>query len=119
MASDDVAGRVRRGRISAPVAPVRRNRVRARITVRWVVAPVMAAVWCWAVADVVARPDEVRPLEATIAAGGWGLSLLPVQCVPQSASHGGIRAWRRRWRPAASDPPRTGGLPGETPGGVT
>ncbi|WP_399084937.1 hypothetical protein ACGH2B_05475 [Streptomyces sp. BBFR2] len=43
---------------------------------------VAGAVWWWAVARLVWWPAATGPVESAVAAGGWGLSLLPVHCVP-------------------------------------
>ncbi|MEV6319016.1 hypothetical protein [Streptomyces sp. NPDC051776] len=53
------------------------------------VGPVLAGAWCWAVVRLAVVPGEAGPLEVTIAAGGWGLSLLPVHCVPASEARAG------------------------------
>lgn len=56
-------------------------------------------------------------LEGTIAAGGWGLSLLPVHCVPKSRAAGAVGSdrwwayWRDAWRRRGS-----GEGPGPAPG---
>jgi hypothetical protein len=73
--------------------------------VRWVVAPVLAGVWGWAVLRLAVQPDQSGPLEAAVAAGGWGLSLLPVHCVPaaEAAAERATRASRRRRSGAESD----------------
>ncbi|WP_432096138.1 hypothetical protein [Streptomyces sp. bgisy100] len=70
-------------------------------------AVLLAAVWCWATLRLVTRPAEAGPVEMAVTAGGWGLSLLPVHCVPKAAAGAGpaagavrkvTRAWRhRRW----------------------
>ncbi|MGP4003762.1 hypothetical protein [Streptomyces sp. 8N706] len=84
------------------------DRIPAGRVARRFVAPVLAAIWCWAVLRLVAQPAEAGPVEAVVAAGGWGLSLLPVHCVPKTAAAGAggaaaagvarrvARAWRRR-----------------------
>ncbi|MEV5844953.1 hypothetical protein AB0M32_23585 [Streptomyces sp. NPDC051985] len=67
--------------------------------VRWGVALGLAAVWWWAVLRLVFA-DGAGALEGTVAAGGWGLSLLPVNCVPRVRAAGalGPRRWRTAWR---------------------
>ncbi|MER5968719.1 hypothetical protein ABT112_03070 [Streptomyces sp. NPDC002055] len=71
-------------------------------------ALLLGAVWCWATLRLVTRPAEAGPVEMAVTAGGWGLSLLPVHCVPKAAAGAGgpaagvvrkvTRAWRhRRW----------------------
>jgi hypothetical protein len=76
--------------------------------VRWAIAPVlvgMAGVWCWAVLRLAVEPAQSGPLEAAIVAGGWGLSLLPVHCVPASEAKPDrlTRAWCRRRSGGGSD----------------
>lgn len=71
----------------APRAPNDRPRVRVRVRVRpkeaamvrrWVPALVLGGVWWWAVLRLVLEPAHAGPVEGAVAAGGWGLSLLPV-----------------------------------------
>lgn len=50
--------------------------------------------WC-AVARLAVVP-EAGLLEAAVAAGGWGLSVLPVHCVPKARAGGALGAGR--WR---------------------
>ncbi|MFJ4966241.1 hypothetical protein EES43_22245 [Streptomyces sp. ADI96-02] len=52
---------------------------------RWVPALVLGGLWWWAVLRLVLEPDRAGVVEGAVAAGGWGLSLLPVH----------VRAWRR------------------------
>ncbi|MFB9636021.1 hypothetical protein [Streptomyces spiralis] len=55
--------------------------------VRWagaLVALGLGAVWWWAVLRLVLSGDA-GVLEGAVAAGGWGLSLLPVHCVPKDS----------------------------------
>ncbi|MFE8915634.1 hypothetical protein [Streptomyces globisporus] len=72
---------------------------------RWVPALVLGGLWWWAVLRLVLRPDQAGLVEGAVAAGGWGLSLLPVHVasvasvVPlgSGAAPGRLtRAWRRR-----------------------
>ncbi|MEU6935859.1 hypothetical protein ABZ943_03955 [Streptomyces rubiginosohelvolus] len=73
---------------------------------RWVPALVLGGLWWWAVLRLVLRPDQAGLVEGAVAAGGWGLSLLPVHVasvVPLGPSRGSgaspgrlTRAWRRR-----------------------
>ncbi|MEW2403515.1 hypothetical protein [Streptomyces sp. NPDC046862] len=51
---------------------------------RWGAALGLGALWWWGVLRLALAPDA-GPVEAAIAAGGWGLSLLPVHCVPKGA----------------------------------
>ncbi|MFE1369691.1 hypothetical protein ACFW84_36390 [Streptomyces anulatus] len=45
---------------------------------RWVPALVLGGLWWWAVLRLVLRPEQAGLVEGAVAAGGWGLSLLPV-----------------------------------------
>ncbi|MFF8945603.1 hypothetical protein ACF1A5_25640 [Streptomyces sp. NPDC014864] len=49
----------------------------------------MALVWWWAVLRL-ALADDAGVLEGAVAAGGWGLSLLPVHCVPKPGATGTV-----------------------------
>ncbi|MET9784517.1 hypothetical protein [Streptomyces canus] len=71
----------------------------------------LGALWWWAVARLVLTPDA-GGLEGAIAAGGWGLSLLPVHCVPKARAAGAVGAgrWRQAWR--AGRPAEAGGSGG-------
>ncbi|MEV0979694.1 hypothetical protein [Streptomyces sp. NPDC049915] len=78
----------------------------------------LAAVWWWAVLRLALSP-AAGALEGAVAVGGWGLSLLPVHCVPKGRAAGAVRAgrWREAWgggavRSGAVDP---GGMTGDTP----
>ncbi|WP_369029284.1 MULTISPECIES: hypothetical protein [Streptomyces] len=51
-------------------------------TVRWGALLGLGAVWWWAVLRLALAPGA-GVLEGAVAAGGWGLSLLPVHCVPK------------------------------------
>ncbi|MFF8987260.1 hypothetical protein ACF08E_28290 [Streptomyces globisporus] len=58
---------------------------------RWVPALVLGGLWWWAVLRLVLRPEQVGLVEGAVAAGGWGLSLLPVHVasvVPLGSSKG-------------------------------
>ncbi|RII09497.1 hypothetical protein DSC45_30930 [Streptomyces sp. YIM 130001] len=63
-------------------------------SVRWRVlgALGLGLVWWWAVLRVVFVPEAAGVLEGAVAAGGWGLSLLPVHCVPRERAAGVRRA---------------------------
>ncbi|WP_018564734.1 hypothetical protein [Streptomyces sp. PsTaAH-124] len=59
---------------------------------RWGAALALGALWWWAVLRLVLT-DGAGVLEAAVAAGGWGLSVLPLHCVgAPSASPGPDRA---------------------------
>ncbi|CAL9418329.1 hypothetical protein [Streptomyces sp. Tu 3180] len=64
----------------------------------------LGALWWWAVARLLLVPGA-GALEGAVVAGGWGLSLLPVHCVPKGRAEGVLAAgrWRRAWR-AGTDP---------------
>ncbi|MFF3350269.1 hypothetical protein [Streptomyces sp. NPDC002779] len=79
---------------------------------RWGAALGLGALWWWAVLRLAVAPDA-GALEGAIAAGGWGLSLLPVHCVPKTRAVGALATgrWVRAWRTAgvttASPRPRS------------
>ncbi|WP_155058315.1 hypothetical protein [Streptomyces blattellae] len=71
---------------------------------RWGVALGLGVLWCglgvlwwWAALRLALAPDA-GVLEGAVAAGGWGLSLLPVHCVPKGRAPGAVQAGR--WREA-------------------
>nr|WP_256362942.1 hypothetical protein [Streptomyces sp. TRM70350] len=80
--------------------------------VRWGAVLGLGAVWWWAVLRLATAPDA-GALEGAVAAGGWGLSLLPVHCVPRGRAAGslGRAAWRaaRGAATRASPRPRSDG----------
>ncbi|MFE7467442.1 hypothetical protein ACFU6R_25520 [Streptomyces sp. NPDC057499] len=45
---------------------------------RWVPTLVLGGLWWWAVLRLVLDPADAGLVEGAVAAGGWGLSLLPV-----------------------------------------
>ncbi|MER5181896.1 hypothetical protein ABT009_26680 [Streptomyces sp. NPDC002896] len=59
--------------------------------VRWASAVGLGALWWWAVLRLALAPDA-GALEAAVAVGGWGLSLLPVHCVPKKRATGVVGA---------------------------
>ncbi|MEU8763791.1 hypothetical protein [Streptomyces sp. NPDC048659] len=65
---------------------------------------VAGGLWWWAVLRLLLVPGEAGPVEGAVAAGGWGLSLLPVHVAASS-----------RRRAAASGRPDAQGTPGEVP----
>lgn len=77
----------------------------------WAVGGLLAGVWCWAVLRLLLQPGRAGFVEGLVAAGGWGLSLLPVHCTPRTRADGGgeaggaggavLRALRRWWRGGA------------------
>lgn len=66
---------------------------------RWGAALGFGALWWWAVLRLALAPDA-GALEGAVAAGGWGLSLLPVHCVPKARAAGAVAAgrWTEAWR---------------------
>ncbi|MEH0408731.1 hypothetical protein QA804_06550 [Streptomyces scabiei] len=76
--------------------------------VRWGAALGLGALWWWGVLRLALVPDA-GAVEGAVAAGGWGLSLLPVHCVPKGrapgrpgarqGARGVVRFWRTRWGP--------------------
>lgn len=59
---------------------------------RWVPALVLGGVWWWAVLRLVLEPAHAGLVEGAVAAGGWGLSLLPVH-VAATAGQAGRAGW--------------------------
>ncbi|MEU8675007.1 hypothetical protein [Streptomyces sp. NPDC048560] len=58
------------------------------MTRRWVPALALGGLWWWAVLRLVLAPEHAGVIEGAVAAGGWGLSLLPVH-VTSPARAGG------------------------------
>ncbi|WP_307622792.1 hypothetical protein [Streptomyces sp. V3I7] len=81
----------------------------------WGAALGLGAVWWWAVLRILLGVDAGL-LEGTIAAGGWGLSLLPVHVVPKTRAVGSVEAgrWVAAWR--AGRVSSRGGRSGAGPG---
>ncbi|MBB5930041.1 hypothetical protein FHS34_005532 [Streptomyces echinatus] len=73
----------------------------------------LGAAWWWVVLRLAAGQGP-GVLEGAVAAGGWGLSLLPVHCVPKRSATGAVPAgrWGDAWRAdgvtRASPHPRSG-----------
>jgi uncharacterized protein (DUF697 family) len=67
--------------------------------VRRVAALALGVLWCWAVVRLVLVPGA-GAVEGAVAVGGWGLSVLPVHCVPRNQAVGAVGAgrWRRAVR---------------------
>lgn len=59
----------------------------------------LGAVWWWAVLRI-AFGHGAGALEGAVAIGGWGLSVLPVHCVPEGRAAGAVAAgrWTAAWR---------------------
>ncbi|MFI9808135.1 hypothetical protein ACIHEJ_27840 [Streptomyces sp. NPDC052301] len=81
--------------------------------VRRAVALGLGAVWWWAALRL-ALGQGAGVLEGAVVTGGWGLSLLPVHCVPKRGANGALEAgrWSAAWRAGvvtrASPHPRSG-----------
>ncbi|MFI1204487.1 hypothetical protein K2224_34630 (plasmid) [Streptomyces sp. BHT-5-2] len=58
---------------------------------RWISAALVGGLWWWAVCRLVLWPGSAGPVEGTVAVAGWGLSLLPVHCVPWNGRREGAR----------------------------
>jgi len=68
---------------------------------RWGMALALGALWWWGVLRLVLAPDA-GVLEGAVVTGGWGLSLLPVNCVPKPRAVGAAGSGQealslRRW----------------------
>jgi hypothetical protein len=71
---------------------------------RWGAALGLGALGWWGDLRLALVPDA-GALEGAVAAGGWGLSLLPVHCVPKTGVvRAGARARRRREARGAREP---------------
>ncbi len=57
---------------------------------RWVPALVLGGLWWWAVLRLALQPEQAGLVEGAVAAGGWGLSLLPVHVASVGAG-GSVR----------------------------
>ncbi|MFF0835093.1 MULTISPECIES: hypothetical protein [unclassified Streptomyces] len=59
----------------------------------------LGALWWWAVLRI-AFGHGAGALEGAVAIGGWGLSVLPVHCVPEGRAAGAVAAgrWTAAWR---------------------
>ncbi|MEU1294352.1 MULTISPECIES: hypothetical protein [unclassified Streptomyces] len=83
----------------------------ARPIVRRGVLIGLGLLWWWAVLRLALAPGATGVLEGTVAAGGWGLSLLPVHCVAKARAAGAVATgrWRSAWRTGrltTASPPR-------------
>ncbi|WP_406453771.1 hypothetical protein OH768_14710 [Streptomyces sp. NBC_01622] len=63
----------------------------------------LGALWWWAVLRLALTP-HADALEGAVAAWGWGLSLLPVHCMPKARAAGAVATgrWREAWRTPAA-----------------
>jgi len=85
---------------------------------RWAVAVAFTALWWWAAARLLLVPGA-GALEGAVAAGGWGLSVLPVHCLPKARADGALASgrWRRAWSAGRSHGRPRGGPVGQGPAG--
>ncbi|MEV3859757.1 hypothetical protein AB0J38_36320 [Streptomyces sp. NPDC050095] len=58
-----------------------------RRLLRWIPAVALGALWWWGVLRLAFAPDA-GAFEGAVAAGGWGLSLLPVHALPKARAAG-------------------------------
>ncbi|WRZ19351.1 hypothetical protein OHT59_13050 [Streptomyces sp. NBC_00243] len=67
--------------------------------VRWGAVLGLGGLWWWSVLRLALAPDA-GVLEGAVAAGGWGLSLLPVHCVAKARAAGaaGSDRWWEAWQ---------------------
>ncbi|GAA5014918.1 hypothetical protein [Streptomyces hyderabadensis] len=74
-------------------------------TARRAAALGLGALWWWAVLRLALEPGA-GVLEGAVAVGGWGLSVLPVHCVPRRQAAGALGAgrWRNALRGARRGP---------------
>ncbi|MGW2633109.1 hypothetical protein ACWC2K_27780 [Streptomyces chattanoogensis] len=78
---------------------------------RRIAGALIGALWWWAALRLTLQPQAAGTVEGAVVMGGWGLSLLPVHCVPWTGRGKGetgcgarlrgtrtavTRAWRRR-----------------------
>ncbi|MEU6060459.1 hypothetical protein [Streptomyces sp. NPDC047097] len=78
---------------------IRAVRARRRPIPLLVLALAAGALWWWAVLRLVLEPGQSGAVEATVAAGGWGLSLLPVHVAaarPRRPRLASVREWQHR-----------------------
>ncbi|MEU1709027.1 hypothetical protein ABZ478_27325 [Streptomyces sp. NPDC005706] len=70
-----------------------------RRVLRWGTALGLGAVWWWGVLRITLG-QGAGVLEGAVAIGGWGLSVLPVHCVPRGRATGAVAAgrWKAAWR---------------------
>lgn len=81
-------------------------------TARWIPAVAFGALWWWGLLRLAFSPDA-GAFEGAVAAGGWGLSLLPVHTVPKSRAAGAVGSVRPGGTSAGSIRP-----PGASAGAV-
>lgn len=86
------------GRVIVGSGSERRPTVPDRV--RLAGALLLSGAWGWAVLRAATESAQAGPVEGALLAGGWGLSLLPVHCVPAGRRrHGGERRPGSGWWP--------------------
>ncbi|WP_435881507.1 hypothetical protein, partial [Streptomyces albidoflavus] len=83
----EAEGRPAPGASTAPpraAGPVRRWCVMTARGLRWIPVCAVAALWCVALTRAALEIGGAAAGVAAVVAGGWGLSVLPVHCVPKS-----------------------------------
>ncbi|MER6098269.1 hypothetical protein ABT154_20900 [Streptomyces sp. NPDC001728] len=90
-----------------------RRRVPPATLALFAIALVSGGLWWWAVLRLLLVPGESGPVEGAVAAGGWGLSLLPVHV---AASTGRARG-RAGGRAGVTGGGSVAGAPGHALGG--
>nr|WP_244304057.1 hypothetical protein [Streptomyces lydicus] len=107
-----------------PPAPEPGGRRPRAVPGRRISVVLAGGLWWWAAVRLVVWPQSAGVVEGAVVVGGWGLSLLPVHCVPCTGRGDGVwrrvvvrgvrgvravrgaltRAWRRRRSGAGSGP---------------
>ncbi|MFG2289872.1 hypothetical protein ACGFOU_27830 [Streptomyces sp. NPDC048595] len=87
MARRGSAARGPGGRLTTRESAARRPRA---VPGRWISAALVGGLWWWAVVRLAVWPQSAGAVEGAVALGGWGLSLLPVHCVPWTGRSEGI-----------------------------
>ncbi|MCC3772393.1 hypothetical protein [Streptomyces sp. UNOC14_S4] len=61
---------------------------RSRGPLGWAMTAAATGAWWWAGLRLLTHPPLSGPVEGLVIAGAWGLSLLPVHCVPRTPRKG-------------------------------